>query len=371
MQRFTKTTSRTVAWLKKASDAGSLVLAAPYQRNPVWTDPQKSSLIETILLEYPVPELYMQDIVESQGDEQHIIVDGQQRTRAVLDFINGDYSLTNEIATFGGSSFDELPLSEKKKIFEYDFVVRVLPEMAPEQIRSIFQRINRNNVVLNSQELRHATYWGSFIKTVENLADDEFWEIAGLFTANERRRMLDAEYVSELSIAALNGLQNKKTKLDDFYQAYELNFEKDSYLNQMFRSVLGEIRTILPDIRGTRWKKKSDFYTLFLIFADIVPLIPFSRDGRDAIRDDLEIFGRDVTSYLSGGKSSFGLDASPSVIQYADNVERAASDLSSRRKRRDALLEALSQNLEIERARLNLSDESTSKSKASESDDPD
>jgi hypothetical protein len=60
---------------------------------------------------------------------------------------------------------------DRKKIFEYNFVVRLLPEMPDDEVRIIFRRLNGNTMVLNAQELRHATYWGPFIKLMQELAD--------------------------------------------------------------------------------------------------------------------------------------------------------------------------------------------------------
>ena len=90
MQRYLNTTQRTIAWFKKAFDAEELDIKAPLQRNPVWTDRQKGSLIETILLEYPIPELYMQEVITEAGAERHVVVDGQQRIRAVLSYLTGE-----------------------------------------------------------------------------------------------------------------------------------------------------------------------------------------------------------------------------------------------------------------------------------------
>jgi hypothetical protein len=349
MQRYTKTTSRTVAWLKGVADSEKLILAPPFQRNPVWTTKQQSALIETILLEYPIPELYMQDAVDTAGVEQHIVVDGQQRVRAVLEFVEGEFEISEDITRWAGASFDDLGPDERKRIFEYDFVVRVLPEMDEEQIRSIFQRINRNNIVLNGQELRHATYWGAFIKAIEDLADLEFWELSGIFTANDRRRMLDAEYVSELAIAHLNGLQNKKNKLEEYYRIYENEFGESRALKKTFNSVLSEIEAVIPEIRKTRWKKKSDFYTLFLVLAQADGILPLSAGARRDLRNVLLAFGDAVTAHLAKGEPALALlvDAE-AVRKYADNVERAASDLGSRRNRRDSLLVALGPLLKAE-----------------------
>lgn len=111
-------------------------------------------------------------------------------------------------------------------MFEYNFVVRLLPDMPDEEVRAIFQRVNKNTTSLNAQELRHATYWGPFIKLMEEISDFEFWSDAGLFSANDRRRMIDIEFISEIAVAVLNGLQNKKKRLEEFYQQYETSFEE-------------------------------------------------------------------------------------------------------------------------------------------------
>src|SRR5262245_21721793 len=78
---FLHTTHRTVSWFRKTFLNDELELSAPFQRNPVWTDIQKAYLIDTILNGLPIPELYMQDVGNEEGDERHIVVDGQQRVR--------------------------------------------------------------------------------------------------------------------------------------------------------------------------------------------------------------------------------------------------------------------------------------------------
>ena len=218
---FLHTTHRTVSWFKKAWSNEELVLSAPFQRNPVWTDIQKAYLIDTILHGLPIPELYMQDSGNEEGDEQHVVVDGQQRIRAVLDFLTGKFSLEGDDITqrWSGLTFEGLDPDDKKIIFNYKFVVRVLPSMDDESLRKIFTRLNRNVVSLNPQELRNATYWGPFIKTIQYMADDQpFWADSGLFSANDHRRMLDHEFISELAVAFLHGPQNKKDKLEQTYQ---------------------------------------------------------------------------------------------------------------------------------------------------------
>lgn len=341
MQRYLNTTQRTVVWFKKTFDAGDIVINAPFQRNPVWSDRQKSALIDTILLEYPIPELYMQELTHPSGEQTHVVVDGQQRIRAVLSFLGGDFELDEESPHWPGLSFDDLSPADRKKLFEYNFVVRLLPEMPDEELRAIFQRINRNTVVLSPQELRHATYWGPFIKLMEALADLEFWSTASLFSANDRRRMLDVEFISEIAVAVLNGLQNKKKNLEEFYQQYETNFEEAEHIKSLFIKVLGEIEQLLPDLTKTRWRKKSDFYSLFLKLSKHAKEFPLAAESRNTLSKLLLQFASEVDSVIGGTMPIETI--SPDVQTYVKNVERAASDLGSRKARENALANRLVQ----------------------------
>jgi hypothetical protein len=332
---FLHTTHRTVSWFRKAFLNDELELAAPFQRNPVWSVVQKAYLIDTILNGLPIPELYMQDVGDEEGDERHIVVDGQQRIRAVLDFVQGAYSLEGEEVTkkWRDLSFEELGAEEKKTVFGYKFVVRILPAMEEEGIRKIFSRLNRNVVALNDQELRNATYWGPFIKAIQYMADDDpFWAESGLFSANDHRRMLDHEYLSELAIAYLHGPQNKKDRLDYYYQLYEERFEDRDRLISTFRKVTAEIEKLIIRLAGTRWKKKSDFYTLFLALAPKEGEFPWSADYRAKISGRLEEFGARVDNLLRLVEAEWETQ-DHNVVAYARNVARAASDRANRSAR--------------------------------------
>lgn len=336
MQDFLNCTRRSVNFFKQAHDQDRLVMKPPFQRNPVWTDAQKSYLIDTILRGYPIPELYVQELVDDKGNETHTVVDGQQRLRACLEFIEGKFTLfPKDAPDWPDLSFDELAPADKQKIFGYNFIVRQLPNASDDQLRVIFKRLNRNVVALNKQELRHATYWGPFITTMEKLSDLEYWTTAGLFTANDIRRMLDIEFISELTIAYLHDIPNKKSTLEKWYETYEKSFPSEQDVISCFNSVLGELTKILPDIAQTRWRRKSDFYSLFFCLARHKTDLPLSKSGRTLAGPRLKKYGKAVDDCLSTGKTGSAL-----VRKYANAVEKAASDLGSR-KRRDDVLEKI------------------------------
>lgn len=342
MATFLKTAPRSVLWFKQVHERNELEMKPPFQRNPVWTVKQKSYLIDSILNEYPVPEIYMQEIVSEKGEVKYILVDGQQRIRAILEFVNNEFAIdSKDSPQWADLTFEELRPEEKKRIYEYDFVTRYLPDIDDTQIRAIFGRLNRNNVVLNAQELRQATYWGPFINTMNEIAEYENWGKLDIFTANDIKRMLDVEFVSELTIAILHGHQNKKLTIEKYYQLYETGFEQRNFIKELFDSVLRELIAIMPT-QTNRWYKRTDFYTLFIVLANHKDKLPLSQDKRMLATQILTKFGQQIDSMVSINKAEEDSESfvsenfQPNVLAYGQGM-RASTDLGSRRRRDEAL----------------------------------
>ncbi len=81
---------QTISWFHDRFREGSLTIKPPYQRKPVWATRQKCYLIESILMDLPVPEIFVQQKTSPDGKTTHAIVDGQQRIRTVLQFIGSE-----------------------------------------------------------------------------------------------------------------------------------------------------------------------------------------------------------------------------------------------------------------------------------------
>lgn len=337
MENYLNTTLRNIAWFKQVYEQKALIMKPPFQRNPVWVTRQKSYLMDTILNKYPIPEIYMQESADENGNAKYIIIDGQQRIRSVLDFIAGEFSIDEkESPEFNGTDFEHLSPEQKRAFFQYNFVVRILPDIPDTELRAIFQRLNKNVVALNKQELRQATYSGPFIKLMNLISDKEIFGRMCLFTANDVRRMLDVEYISELTIAMLNGNQNKKDKLDLYYQLYEEDFQEGEKVQEYYDIILGELMRILPDIAQTRWKKKTDFYSLFLVFANHKNELPLSKESRNDARERILEFGDKITKRQGVNNEEEIEDKNDPVEEYAKGM-RATTDASSRKYRQNAL----------------------------------
>jgi|SRR5919106_6050184 predicted component of type VI protein secretion system len=90
---------------------------------------------------------------------------------------------------------------------------------------------------------------------------------------------------------------------------------------------------MLPELSTTRWRKKSDFYTLFLAVAERGNELPFAREARNCVREELLSLAERVDRFLREPEQDPGQD----VRTYSTAVERAASDLASRRRRAEVV----------------------------------
>lgn len=336
MSKFLSTSLKNIAWFNDMNKAGKIEIKPPFQRNPVWTEKQKSYLIDSVLNGYPIPELYIQEVVDEEGNSNYIIVDGQQRMRSVFDFLDDKFGLNRDDSPqFYGAHFKDLTPDQKRTFFGYNFVVRTLPEMEDSDIREIFKRLNRNVVSLNTQELRKAVYSGPFIQLVSDLSERDFWGLLRFFTPNDVKRMKDEEYISELCLVAIEGIQNKKDRIEDFYQEAEINFTQGAFLLDTFDRVLSFLQPMAQELSRTRWRNKTDFYTLFYALSKKQENLPKDNVTMDSVKNALLNFSSNVNEFLS--LETDDSDAfSQYVKDYAKGV-RAATDYSARTLRQNAL----------------------------------
>ena len=259
--------NQNISWFNRRYKEDSLELSPEFQRNPVWQQPQKDYLIETILLGLPIPEIYYVTRINPDGESIYLVVDGQQRLRTIIEFVNNEFEVKHPIKNFPNVKiFDDLSDPEKQRIWRYPMVVRDLEDSSDEDVRDLFQRLNKYSFVLNDQELRNARFKGEYLKLVQELGEHEFWTSSGIFSANDIRRMLDLEYISILLASLISGIFNRKERVDEFYVMYDDEFEESNYYKNYFMKLLEIINSIFSDIRKTKWKNKVNFYTLFLCF---------------------------------------------------------------------------------------------------------
>jgi len=249
-------------------DSNSLVLTPKFQRRGVWTTPARSYLIDSLLRSMPVPPIYLR--VRQSDDRRHIIrevVDGQQRIAAVLDFMDQKYALSSSLdAPYAGKRFDDLSPSDQDAIRQFSFICEVFHGVSDTHVLEVFARLNTYSVKLNAQELRNGRFFGQFKQSAYQLALEhvEFWRRHGIFSERSIARMLEVEFTSELMIAQLSGLQDKKKSIDRFYSEYDDDFSKRRSVERRFRETMDVVDGSIEDSLGqSEFRRPPLFYTLF------------------------------------------------------------------------------------------------------------
>ncbi|NCG53485.1 DUF262 domain-containing protein [Serratia fonticola] len=290
-------TTHPISDIRDWNVAGTLILQPDYQRREVWGIAAKIMLIDSIMNAIPMPKIFVSSHIQN-GRTVRAVIDGQQRITAILGFLNNEFSLDDPYSgECKGLFFRQLPESiQDNVILAYDIDFNEAKGLSDIDLREVYSRVNKYLVALNKQELRKADYPGDFLNVCEAMANHDYFDEAGVFTAAARRRSLDVEFTSELVGALVIGVSERKDAIDSCYQKYSVwdPQERDA-LKDEFEGILNDISKIfLSDIfpiRKTRWKQKADFYSLFIAISQLRKEGFSLLDNTELLRNDLEFIG--------------------------------------------------------------------------------
>lgn len=175
-------------------------LSPAYQRRERWDNSKKSKLIESFLMNVPVPPIFLNE--DKYG--RYSVIDGKQRLIAISDFFRGELVL-EELKIFSdinNMSFNDLPI-------ELQNVIRTRPTLraiiilrqSDETLKfEVFQRLNTGGVKLNEQEIRNSAYPGPLNDLILELSENnKFHRLLGVGKNKESsaiyKEMKDAEFV--------------------------------------------------------------------------------------------------------------------------------------------------------------------------------
>lgn len=178
--------------LKDIVSKGEVLNIRPeYQRRLRWATSQKSRLIESLLLNIPIPPIFLYETDEARYE----VMDGQQRLNAIKEFLDGDFALSGleVLSPLNGLRYSKAPPRIRRALDRASISAIVLllesdSERSPDNKftisdvrRFIFDRLNTGGTKLNAQEIRNAIYPGAFNKTIVNLTRGKlFTDIFGI-----------------------------------------------------------------------------------------------------------------------------------------------------------------------------------------------
>lgn len=266
--------------------SGSLILGPDFQRKLVWKKQHKYAFIETILLNFPFPELYIasEEVDIDNLKAKEIVVDGKQRLSSIVDYIQkeGDFSNQKSI-----THFDDLDISEKREFLNYLITVKDLKDIGVQRIIEVFKRINSTNYSLNSNEILNAEYGGGEFAIFSKLLTDndyvpgeketniiiatelkqqitDFFEENKVFSNNDVKRMFDSQYIMLIASTLLEGTYfGRSNRINHYLEKYNDDF---SNYNDILERLTNSI-SIIKDLKfssGSYWFNKANLFTLIV-----------------------------------------------------------------------------------------------------------
>ena len=144
---------------------GRLDIRPPYQREFIYGEKERNAVIDTLSKGYPLNVMYWavrdEAAMAEPDDPTHEVMDGQQRTISICQFVDGDFALPI-FNIKDARYFHNLQADEKKKVLDYKLTVYLCSGTDSEKLEW-FKTINIAGKVLTDQELRNAVYHGSWV----------------------------------------------------------------------------------------------------------------------------------------------------------------------------------------------------------------
>jgi uncharacterized protein DUF262 len=174
-------------------------LSPRYQRRSRWDPKRQSALIESFLMNVPVPSVFLNE--DDYG--KYSVIDGKQRLTAIQAFLRGRFALTG-LKVFGelnGKTVEELPAPLRNALETRAALqaIIILRQSDKDVKFEVFKRLNTGGVRLNPQEIRNSTWAGPFNDLVLELSESQaFHRLLGIDRKDRSliwREMRDAEFV--------------------------------------------------------------------------------------------------------------------------------------------------------------------------------
>lgn len=242
----------SVESLCRMQETGEIIVPS-FQRSFVWTLEQSSRFIESLLLDWPVPGIFLARDAEP---DKLLVIDGQQRLKSLLFFRQGifnpadnkgqiPFKLTSVSSEFDGVTYLDLWVNDRENLDSYLFHATIIGNSYPEKddtsIYHIFERLNTGGEPLRPQEVRAALYHGKLMDAIREINQHPSWrKIYGDIDVHQKDQELilrflafafpDKEYQSPLKEYLNRFASNWRNPPDSVLEKYASTFKQVSDL---------------------------------------------------------------------------------------------------------------------------------------------
>jgi hypothetical protein len=252
-----------------------------YQRRPRWDVERQSKLIESFIMNIPVPPLF----VYESDLAKYEVMDGQQRITAIKEFYANKFPLKGleQWPELNGRIYDKLPADVKKGIdrrsISYIVLLKESATTTDEEAllrQQVFERLNTGGVELSNQEIRHCIYHGKFddllLKLSRHAALRKAWGLPAYDPAEETnlpKKLLDSAQFSQmrdcevvLRFFALRHAEQYRRGMHGFLDLYMLRTRKFTdqdleLLERLFNNTISLASEVFGDLLFRPWDIKD------------------------------------------------------------------------------------------------------------------
>lgn len=187
------------------------------QRQYVWDNARASRLIESLLLNVPIPVVYFAET----EDLKFLVIDGHQRILSVVRFLSNQFALSGirVLGELNRKRFQQLSERDQRQIRTR--VIRAIiisADSDPMMGFEVFERLNTGSIALNTQEVRNSTHRGPMNELIKQLVGDPAFRMA-IGSSRPRARMVDNELILRY-LALENGWSDYRPPLKRFLNSY-------------------------------------------------------------------------------------------------------------------------------------------------------
>ncbi len=220
---------------------GKLNIRPAFQREFVYKEKQRDAVIETVKQGFPLNVMYWAET----DDGNYELLDGQQRTISICQYVNGDFSLNSR-------AFHNLTKTEQEQILDYKLMIYICKGNDKEKL-DWFKIINIAGVQLKEQELRNAIYTGQWLSDAKKYFSKNgcvAYLLANKYLNGEVNRQ---DYL-ESALKWISARDN--IKLEDYMSIHQHDTHATP-LWQYFQNVINWVQTIFPkyrkEMKGLEW----------------------------------------------------------------------------------------------------------------------
>jgi hypothetical protein len=220
-----------------------------FQRRYVWTEQQASRLIESLIIQCPVPVIYL----NQESNETLSVIDGNQRLTSIQRYLENQFALKGLTAypELEGSRFWELDPRFQRHIQNRTLrCIVILKDTHPQVKFDVFERLNSGATKLTPQELRHGLYYGDLMTLATKAVKDSGF-LSALEIKNDKR--MKAEELVLRFWALKDNFSEYKKPLANFINDFadrnrKLVPEEMMRLSLLFVMALNDVRDLLGDM---------------------------------------------------------------------------------------------------------------------------